>query len=62
MESLDSGTVIAVCALMTVLFGIIQLSLWPIRKSIDKLEVGQAKLEVGQAKLNEKLDKLLAKQ
>ena len=37
--SLMATTVIAVCALMTVLFGLIQISVWPIRKDLAKIEV-----------------------
>ena len=52
--SLMATTVIAVCALMTVLFGLIQISVWPIRKDLAKIEVKIAKIEV-------KLDQVLAK-
>ena len=52
MRSFDTGSVIAVCALMTVLFGLIQISVWPLNKRMDRLEAGQAKIE-------NKLDKVL---
>ena len=60
MKNTDTGTVIAVCALMTVLFGIIQLSVWPIKKDIAKLETGQVKLEKRMDNIEVKLDTLLA--
>ena len=59
MNGMDSKTIIAVCALMTVLFGIIQLSLWPIKKDIAKLEIGQVKLEKRIDGIEVKLDTLL---
>ena len=58
MKNTDTGTIIAVCALMTVLFGIIQLSVWPIKKDISKIEIRMDKLEAGQAKLSEDMAEL----
>ena len=45
MKNFDTGTTIAVCALISVLFILIQISVWPIRKDIDRLEAGQAEIK-----------------
>ena len=38
MDKLDKVTIIAVCVLMTVLFGLIQISVWPLNKRMDRIE------------------------
>ncbi len=53
MNGMDSKTIIAVCALMTVLFGIIQLSVWPLKGRMDRIENKLVHIE-------DKLDKVLS--
>ena len=53
MDKLDKVTIISVCALMTVLFGLIQISVWPLNKRMDNLENKIDRIEV---KLENKID------
>ena len=54
MEGLDTGTVIAVCAVISVLFILIQISVWPLKEN-------QARLEQRMDSIENKLDQLLAR-
>ena len=62
MENFDTSTVIAVCALISVLYGLIHLSVLPIRRDIANLEAKRAediaRLEAEQAKQAQGIAKL----
>lgn len=50
-QNMDKQTIIAFSSVIAVLFGMIQLSVWPLKNDMSKLEARQAKLEAGQAEL-----------
>ena len=63
-----TGTVVAVCALISVLYILIQVSIFPLKKDIAKLETELKEIKDNQAhfdnelkEIKSKLDQLLAK-
>ncbi len=67
LEGLDPATIIALCALMSVLWTvmgfIVNMLLAPVRADVKEMQKGQARIEKefrdGQARLENKLDLLL---
>ena len=63
LEGLDPATIIALCALMSVLWTvmgfIVNMLLAPVKADVKELQKGQTRLEKGQTRLESKLDLLL---
>ena len=60
MNKIDATSVIAVCSLIAVLYGVIELSNYPLKRDIGKIESNQANLEKRMDRIESKLDRLIA--
>ncbi len=62
LNGIDSGSVIAVLALLSFLFACFKFMIRPLEKGQKELEKGQKELEKGQAEIKETLKILLSRQ
>ena len=58
MNKIDATSVIAVCSLIAVLYGVIELSNYPLKRDIRKIEANQVKLEAGQSNLEKDMTEI----